>query len=118
MPILQVFGLPKNQTEKELYGLYNEIVFAAHEVKELGLTKTDFTVFFPADRMEYGLGEEVICFVRGLFTKPERTDEVRNCLAEAVGKVLRKHFPTALLVECIVESFNPAEGFWSSLRRD
>lgn len=63
--------------------------------------------------MFYGLGEEIIIEVSGLFEELERSENVRNELARKLGKVLVEFFPAAL-VECFVQSFNPSQGFWSS----
>ena len=58
---------------------------------------------------------EIIIEVTGLFKKPERTIEVRNRLAERLGKTLKEHFPKAM-VECFVFPFDPEQGFWTNPR--
>jgi hypothetical protein len=63
--------------------------------------------------MKYGLGSEVIVEISGLFEKPERTSKVIDRLAAAVGTVVSEKFPDAK-IECLVYSFNPACGFWTS----
>lgn len=73
------------------------------------------TVLFPPDMMKFDLGTEIIIEVTGLFIKPERSEEVRNRLAEHLGKTLEEHFPKAM-VECFVFPFDPKQGFWTNPR--
>jgi hypothetical protein len=73
------------------------------------------TCLFPPDLMKYGLGEEIIIEVTGLFDKPERTDEVRQRLAKSLGENVHVLYPRAK-VECTVEVINPAKGFWTSAK--
>jgi hypothetical protein len=113
MPIIKVWCLPK-RGERTLKELFQSIVHAVVGVEELGLRgKEDLTVLFPPDQMKYGLGSDIIVEVAGLFEKPERTPEVRQRLAENLGKSVAKHFPKAK-VECLVYGFDPAQGFWTS----
>ncbi len=116
MPIIKVWCLPANQSEHELRMLHKIIVGAVISVKELGLKdQNDMTCLFPPDLMKYGLGEEIIVEVTGLFDKPERTDEVRQRLAKELGEAIHILYPNAK-VECTVEVINPAKGFWTSAR--
>jgi hypothetical protein len=114
MLIVKVFGIPAEMQEPEIGGLYRRLVEATVEVKKLGLTDRQIAVFFPSDRMKMGLGKEIIIFVEGLFEKPERTEEVRNRLARALGETAREVFPNATVVECLINSFKPQAGFWTS----
>lgn len=114
MPIIEVWGAPEDVEEESLNQLCDRIISAVMGVEELGLNNpSQISIFFPADRMMKDLGAEVIAYVKGLFEKPERTDEVRNKLAKAVGELLHQVFSDAF-VECFIESFNPQQGFWSS----
>jgi hypothetical protein len=64
--------------------------------------------------MKKGLGEEIIVEVSGLYERPERTKEVRDGLAAALGKVVKETYPEAN-VEVFIFTFNPdASGFWHS----
>jgi hypothetical protein len=83
-------------------------------IPELKLSsEQDMTVLFPPDMMTYGLGEEIIIEITGLFKKPERTRFVRHCLAVQLGSTVKKLFTNAK-VECLVHPFNPVDGFWTS----
>jgi hypothetical protein len=89
------------------------------EQTELGLTIDEVSVFFPVDCVEYDLGTEFVCFVEGLFVKPERTPEVRQKLADSIREVLvsfaRECVPTCQMVEVLVKQFNPEkDGFAKS----
>lgn len=121
MPVIQVWCLPEGISEKDFINLFNDIVSAVVEVRELGLKDMhDMTILFPPDRMRYGLGEDIIIEISKLFDKPERTAEVRNRLAGKVGGVIKKYFPDAY-VECFVETFDPQSpkvGFWASNKED
>ncbi|MDP3837105.1 MAG: hypothetical protein Q8Q67_03310 [bacterium] len=83
-------------------------------ITELGLkSENEMTCLFVPDLMSYGLGEEVIVEIGGLYDKPERTEEVRQNLAESVGKSVKDLYPKAR-VECFISTFNPKQGFWAS----
>lgn len=114
MPVIKVWCLPANQTEEDLNRLHKAIVEAVVSVSELGLkSENDMTCLFVPDLMSYGLGEEVIVEISGLYDKPERTDEVRHKLAESVGRSVKELYLDAR-VECFVSVFNPKQGFWVS----
>jgi hypothetical protein len=114
VPVIKVWCLPSGQSEEDLKHLHQEIVKAVLSVTELGLhDQSDMTCLFPPDLMKYGLGEEIIIEIGGLFEKPERTQEVRQRLAENVGKAVKDLYPKAK-VECFISSFDPRQGFWTS----
>jgi hypothetical protein len=115
MPVIKVWCLPK-VGERKLNQIFRGIVSAVESVSELGLKgEKDMTVLFPTDMMKYGLGTEIIVEVTGLFVKPERTDEVRQRLAQAIGTTVKGLFPKAM-VECFVFPFDPTQGFWTNPR--
>lgn len=106
MPVIKVWCLPK-VGERKLNQIFKGIVSAVESVPELGLKgEKSMTVLFPTDMMKYGLGTEIIVEVTGLFVKPERTDEVRQRLAQAIGTTVKGLFPKAR-VECFVFPFDP-----------
>lgn len=114
MPIIKVWCLPSGQKEDDLNRLHQAIVKAVTSVNELGLKdQNDMTCLFPPDLMKYGLGEEIIVEIGGLFQKPERDQKVRYQLAENVGKAVSKLYPKAK-TECFVETIDPSDGFWTS----
>lgn len=113
MPVIKVWCLSE-QTEDVLRSIHKNIVCAVVATEVFGLKdENDMTVLFPPDAMKYGLGQEIIIEVTGLFEGPKRTDEVRYQLAKNIGKAVRLFFPDAL-IECFVYPFNPKQGFWSS----
>ena len=77
-------------------------------------SEKDITCLFPSDMMKYGLGTEIVVEITGLYEKPDRTEKVRQRLAERIGKAVQGQFPNTELVECFVYQFNPAQGHWSS----
>lgn len=114
MPIIKVWCLPKAMTEERLKILCDAIINTVESVPELGLTgkKGSITVLFPTDRMDYGLGEEIIAEVTGLFIKPERTEAVRNELARKITVLLHGYFPSAKK-ECFIHPFDQTSGYCS-----
>ena len=111
MPIIKVWCLPKEMTEERLKKLCNAIIATVESIPELGLAGKDaITILFPSDRMEWGLGEEIIAEV-AIFIKPERTDEIRAKLAEKIGTLLHGYFPSAK-IECFIHPLERRSGFW------
>jgi hypothetical protein len=113
--------MSKIEEMSPLQGLPTELAEAVEAIGELGLTNDQVSVFIPSDCVENGLGEELVCIVEGLFSKPERTPEVRKKLAEVVCEVLSsfacKHIPRCRKVEVFVKQFNQdKDGFVSWLR--
>lgn len=114
MPVIKVWCLPPNQDEEALNRLHQTIVGAVCRIQELGLRgQEDMTCLFVPDLMKYGLGEEIIIEIGGLFNKPERTPEVCQRLALSVGASVSALYHNAK-VECFVQTFDPAQGFWVS----
>jgi len=111
MPIIKVWCLPKNIPEERLQILCKAIITTVENIAELSLTgKNAITVLFPSDRMEWGLGDEIVAEV-AIFNKPERTEEVRAKLAEKIGRLLHGHFPSAK-IECFIHPLERTSGFW------
>jgi len=113
MPVIVVYGIPAEATQKELEKFCDSLIAKCVSIPELKLKKNMVSCFFPADRMKKGLGEEIIIFVEGLFKDKKRTDEVRRCLATQLVNVTRIHFHDAL-AECFVKPYDPKLGFASS----
>ncbi len=117
MPVIKVWCLPSGQTEAYLNRLHGEIVAAVISVAELGLhSEKDMTCLYPPDLMKYGLGEEIIVEISGLFEKPERTKDVLQRLAKKVGEVVMDLYPEAR-AECFVTTVDPFQGFWSGAKK-
>ena len=112
MPIITVWCL-KPKEQKRFQKLCRKIVKAVVSVSELELEEKDITVLFPKDHMKKGLEEEIIIDVSGLFEKPDRTPEVCQTLAKKLGQTVAEMFPKSK-IECLVHTFNPANGFWTS----
>ena len=114
MPVIKAWCLPSGQTEDDLNLLHQSIVRAVLSVPELGIkSQNDMTCLFPPDLMRYGLGEEIIIEIGGLYEKPERTQEVRQQLAKSVGEAVKKLYSKAK-IECFIATFDPSQGFWTS----
>jgi hypothetical protein len=91
--------MPKEVAQSCLLILRFDIQKAIERIEPLNIPSTDVTVFFPADQLEVGLGEELIAQVEGLYKKPERTPEVLKQLQEAVCNCL-ENFATSHLPQC------------------
>jgi len=108
MPLLVVHGV------SDFYGLGefedSLINTVAYSVKELKLKPSDVSCFFPKGKMTRQ-GEEIIVLVECLTAKPDRTDEVRDRLANAIVQTVRHYFPDMNLIECFIKPFDPKQGF-------
>ncbi len=114
MPVIKVWCLPVVD-EQKIKELNQYIVRTVIGIGELGVKdEKDITCLFPLDMMKHSTGSAIVIEVTGLFEKPERTDEVRQRLAEQLGAVVESLFPATWLVECFVYPFNPSQGFWAS----
>lgn len=94
---IKVWCLPGDLTESELQSLFWTIVASVKSIEELGVkSEKDVLVLFPTDRMEFGLGEEILAEISGGdFPFQERTEEVKSQLIASVGEVIQKRFPNA-----------------------
>lgn len=115
MPILVVYGMP-NLDDVAQVQLIDELRRETANIRQLNLSVDDVSVFFNLDRVDFELGTELICFVEGLFVKPERTIEVRNQLADSIKNVLVQFaidcVPYCQKVEVLVKKFDPEkDGF-------
>jgi hypothetical protein len=113
MPAINVFGVPGTVSESTFETIIHGLQAAAVTVTDLHLSEEQVAVFFPADRIQSGLGENVIAIVEGLYEREERTPAVLQKFARAIGEELRRHFPEAV-VECFVHTINLTAGVWSS----
>jgi len=113
MPVIKVWCLPASQSENELRLLHKAIVAAVVAIPELELHgEQNMTCLFPPDRMQYGLGEEIVVEVTGLFETSKRTHMVRWLMAEAIGLKIRSLYPDSK-VEVFVYPFNQdISAFW------
>ncbi len=110
MPIIFVHGIPADVVKVNL--LKKCLKEATAEVEELHLKSKFVSCFFPGDLLPQ-TGEEIIIFVTGLDDKKERTERVRNNLAEALKKVTLGLYKDAKLIECLIFPFYPVQGFAS-----
>lgn len=110
MPVVIVYGIRESQGIGEFEDALRSTV--AHSVKELNLVTGDVSCFCP---QSFGAGigpeEEIIVMVEGLTAKPERTEEVRNKLAQAIVETVHHFFPDVNCIECFIKPFNPEQGF-------
>ncbi|MFA6495276.1 MAG: hypothetical protein WC246_03220 [Candidatus Paceibacterota bacterium] len=115
MPVLIVYGIPDDRGELFLERLSNELRKGMAEVVPLRITRDDVSIFFPCNLAQSGLGGEIIVFVDGLFTKPERNGSVRAQVAQKVIQVLSHNirWGDGVKMECFVRPFDPDGGFAS-----
>ena len=110
MPIVIAYGISEEISGETLKTLRDKIRKTVAEVKELSLrNRKQISVFFPAERLKTGLAKEIIVFVKGLFIKPERNEEVRQDLADRLKLLMAGEFPE--IVEVFIEPFDPINGF-------
>lgn len=118
MPVIIAYGIPSQTKLHDLEKFCNALIQRTAAVEELELTEKEVSCFFPRDLMDTGLGEEIIIFVEGLFETPQRTEEVRNRLADRLAECGKKFFPEADVCECFIKPFNPKLGFAGVKRRN
>ncbi len=114
MPVLLVYGIPDDVEKTKIEDFWEAIRNSVVAIKELEIAKDRVSVFFPPDRLEEGLGEEIIIFVEGLFQRPERTKDVRKRLAETVARTAKNFFPETNMVECFVRPLDLDLGYASA----
>ena len=98
MPVLKVYGIPSSISQGRLEILIGQLQSVTGSA--LNLPQSEVTVFFPADLCQQGLGEELVCFIDGLFEKPDRTSEVRRRLAQAIWEALANFVVFNFLSKC------------------
>jgi len=118
MPVVTIHGFQyfgpfqkgKKDQRRALADFIKAIAQQVASIKELGITENEVTVIIADSINEV---PDVICFIDGLFEKPERTGEVLEQLASAVGSYMYGYFLHRKLVEVFVRSFNPIQGFFT-----
>lgn len=113
MPVIIIHGLPADTDQKLLENFFKFIRQKVAGIEELKIVKEQVSVFFPQSLMSKGSGEEIIIFVEDLFERPERTEYVKKKLAKELVDVAHLVFPKTTLIECIVRSLDPKQGFCS-----
>lgn len=112
MPIVRIYGVPPKTRVKTLEALIGRIQEATSNIEKMEVTKEQVTVFFPVDRVEKGLGEEIVAYI-DFFNRKKRKKE----LATAVGELLAKVFPRTGFIEVLPLGYNSKkEGYWSIRR--
>ncbi len=86
MPVLVIYGMPSSVKQEHLERVVSKL--QVEVAASLELEPSEVSVFMPADLMQKGLGEELICIVQGLFERPERTNEVRWRMAAVIRECL------------------------------
>lgn len=106
MPVLIVLGVPKKQQSLKFINALEQRVYG---IKELDLKKDDdVSIVFLGEP-----SDDIIIFVEGLFDKPERTEEVRNRLADRIAQCAKSYVKESHRVECFIHPFDPRLGFAS-----
>ncbi|MFH0891276.1 MAG: hypothetical protein V1867_00680 [Candidatus Falkowbacteria bacterium] len=100
-------------SEEKLNQLHNAIVGAVISIPETDVKdESGMLNLFPKDLMTYGLGTEISIEITKV---PLLCDhKIRNKLAKAVGRAVKKLFPEAR-VECEALPINPYAGFWFAI---
>lgn len=107
MPILQITGIPQghtwegNQAFNQMATVFREHLKAAvAEIEALGLKSTDVSVQALSANYYTNNGQEIICFVKGLYAHRTRTKLVLTTLAIKVKD--------AMVVACQECKLNPS----------
>lgn len=110
MPVIFIFGLPTEMTDDEVDTLSHDLKELICRITELKLSMRQITCFFPQDMSYIYEGNDIVAMVYGLFNKPERTEAVRQNLAQTICQFLKQRFEDSQ-IECFVELFDPQKGF-------
>jgi len=114
MPVIIVYGIPENYPLEKLEKFMKALQSGVQFHPSLKLQTDQVSVFFPRDRVQKGLGEEIIIFVESLFEKKGRTVVVKTQYARTLVRISKDFFPDAL-VECFIRPFVDEENiFWNS----
>jgi len=106
MPVLILLGVPKHQQTTKFVDALKQRIYAMEILK---LTEKDISIRFISD--DGARASEIIIFIEGLFDKPERTEEVRNTLADRVAQCAKSHCREVQQVECFIHPFDQRIGF-------
>ncbi len=128
MPLIVIHGLAKRQDEVDKVDyqrLITDLCVAVSGIQELVLTPEEVSISIPWDACEWD-NPDVIAVIEGLYSRPERTPQVRRYLARAVGTAIINWLKienedvtsgisdTTTKVEVIIPRFNPSEdGFFA-----
>jgi len=82
MPVLTIYGMPAGLGTIRMSKLVSQLRDIVSS--ELKIPLDDVLVFFPVDLLQEGLGEELVCFVDGMFKIPGKTLDDRKKLTQAV----------------------------------
>ncbi len=111
MIVLIVYGIPDSFPEEKLKKFWSHLREAVLGINAHKISRHEISIFFPKDRIQEGLGEEIIIFVNDFSGK--LVWEEWQKVAEVSGEIAKTYFPKAL-VNARVFLLNPGQTFWSS----
>lgn len=109
MPIIEIWGIPDDESEQALENLIEQIQYTVADVPDLCVKPSQTTVRILRDLVQKGIGEELQARALSIFDKPrgkpERTPEVCQELNKKIGVVLHefalKHLPECKYIEVL-----------------
>ncbi|MEO6077343.1 MAG: hypothetical protein ABIP54_00980 [Candidatus Andersenbacteria bacterium] len=109
MPILNLLGTPEGVDGLRV--LATKLQQSVEAFPDFELTRQQVSVFYPVDRMQEGLGEELILMIDGFFSKPARTPQLRDAWSATLCGILQEfateHVPHCTKIEVILRVFDP-----------
>lgn len=117
MPVIFIYGLPFNKKSATKFDDFKQRLFERiAEIKTLGITKNDISLFTPCDI--FLPGNEIVAIADLLFKKPERTKEVIQLLAETIleqiDAFMRECALSIPLIEVAVREFDQSQNGFAS----
>ncbi|PKM91718.1 hypothetical protein CVU82_00730 [Candidatus Falkowbacteria bacterium HGW-Falkowbacteria-1] len=109
MPIIIVYGISEKEDSAFLEMFIDLVRSKVASIEELKIKKEQVSVFLQRDLVVKGLGEEIIIFVEGLISRPERTEEVKKKLAMELVIKVNESFPKTLFVDCIIKPLSSGD---------
>ena len=113
MIVLIVYGVPDSFPEKKLKKFWGHLCGMVQGINARKVRPGEVYAFFPRDRIQEGLGEEIIIFVNDFSENLEWEEWDKEKIIEASGRVAKTYFPRAL-VKVKVCPLGPGQMLWSS----
>jgi len=117
MPHVIVYELPKWPVCTQYERIKREIRAAVASVSELSLNSEHVTVTLVVGSGETS-GELILVEIHKLYSREERTFEVRKKLAQAVSEKLLELNPECRKVECEIHPIDPEFNYWDFSKKE
>ncbi len=113
-PVITLSCLPGELTEEAIMKIHQELVEVVEKTDKFGLHGEESMVhLFVPDKMQYGLGTEIVIEGKWFPEYDVITDSDWNWLARSLGVAVQSIFQHTF-IQCVVRGFGAERGFWTS----